>query len=273
MSNEKNTAMVRASAGFEPANLQEATALAKMLSESSLIPNALRNKPGDVFVILVSGHEMGLSPMQAMRGMHVIQGRPVVSADLMVALATRRPDVCRYFRLVTGDATQAIYETHRVGHPEPTRMKFTLDEAKAAKLTGKDTWAQYPAAMLRARCSSALARAVYPDLLFGVYENDEGDDLRKGDRPRAEARRQAIDAQVIEMPAQPAPREDAAPEVVADAPAADPVPDIAARMAAAASIDELQAIANAVPSLPPDKRLELREAYTAAKKRLATVAA
>ncbi len=174
----KETGMVRQPAGFEPANLNEAMTLARTLADSSLIPDALKGKPSDVFVILVSGHELGLSPMQALRGLAVIKGRPCLSADLMVALCNRQPEICKFFRFVQGDDKSATYETHRVGHPQPIQMTFTIDQAKAAGLVSKDIWRAYPAAMLRARAASALARAVYPDLLLGVSETDEADEIR-----------------------------------------------------------------------------------------------
>jgi hypothetical protein len=108
--------------------------------------------------------------MQSLRSIHVIEGKPSCSADLILALCKRRPEVCRYFRLVRSDATVATYETLRDGRPAPTTLSFTIEQAKSASLTGKDNWKKYPEAMLRARCIAALARAVYPDLVLGVYE-------------------------------------------------------------------------------------------------------
>jgi len=52
-------------------------------------------------------------------------------------------------------------------------MSFTIEQAQRAGVTGKDNWKKYPEAMLRARCISALARAVYPDVVLGIYETDE----------------------------------------------------------------------------------------------------
>ncbi len=156
---------------YTPSNMQEAEQLSSRLAQSALLPDGLRGKPGDVLVTLITGHELGLSPMQAIRGLHVVKGRAVMSADLAVALTRRHPS-CRYFRVVSSDDRAAVYETHRDGDPEPTRMAFTMEQARQAGLGG-DNWKKYPAAMLRARCSLALARAVYSDVMLGVYEADE----------------------------------------------------------------------------------------------------
>ena len=158
--------------GFRPSTLTEAMTLASKLAESELLPVPLRRKPADVLVILMKGQELGLSPMQSIGAIHVIQGKAVASADLMVGLVKSRPE-CGYFRMVESTPTSATYETLRQGDPEPTVMAYTMDDARKAKLADKDNWKNHPSAMLRARCSSALARAVYPDLVMGIYTPDE----------------------------------------------------------------------------------------------------
>ena len=167
-----NAIEVHQGSPFEPQNLQQAMELARMLSGSGLLPRALQGKPADTLVIMLKGHELGLSPMQAISGISVIQGKAVVEAATMVGLCLRRRDVCEFFRLVSGDDRIATFETKRI-NSERVTMSFTIDEAKRAGLLGKDNWRNYPAAMLRARASSGLARAVYPDLTAGMYDPDE----------------------------------------------------------------------------------------------------
>lgn len=173
----QSTALVRAptttTAQWDPQTLDEGMRLAEILSRASqVLPVSLRGKPADVLVVLMTGHELGLSPMQSMRSLHVIEGKGVLSSDLLVALAKRSP-ACAYFRLVESTAERAIYETQRHGEPQPTRMDFTLEEAQRAGLGAKDNWKKFPAAMLRARAGAALARAVYPDVVAGIYDPDE----------------------------------------------------------------------------------------------------
>jgi hypothetical protein len=156
---------------YEPRSIQDALWLAKVLVQSRLLPRAV-STPEQAFTIILAGKELGLSAMQSLRAVHVIEGKPTLAADLQVALVKRSP-TCRYFRMVKSDDKAAVYETQRDGDPEPTRLAFTIEEAQRAKLTGKDNWMKYPAAMLRARCASALARIVYPELVMGVYDPDE----------------------------------------------------------------------------------------------------
>jgi hypothetical protein len=159
---------------YEPNSIAEALQLAKVLVDSKLLPRAI-GTPQQAFTVMAAGKELGLTAMQALRSIHVIDGKPSCSADLILALVKKRRDVCRYFRLVTSTDKVATYETLREGDPEATSLSFTIEDAQRAQLTGKTNWKQYPAAMLRARCIAALARAVYPDLVLGVYETDELD--------------------------------------------------------------------------------------------------
>lgn len=159
---------------FEAENFTQLMVMAEQMASAQLLPAALRQKPADLILVMMKGRELGLSPMQSIGGIHIIDGKPTLSADMMVGLV-KRSKACRYFRLVESSAVQAVYETLREGEPAPTRMVFTYKEAQAAGLTGRGPWKAYPAAMLRARCSAALARAVYPDVVGGVYDPDELD--------------------------------------------------------------------------------------------------
>jgi hypothetical protein len=156
---------------FRPSSVSEAVTLADRLATSGLLPESLQKRPADVLVVLMTGHELGLSPMQAIRGIHVIKGRPVMSADLLVALV-RASGRCEYIRPVESNERRAVYETKRRGEA-PVRLEWTMDMAKRAGLAGKDNWQHYSAAMLRARAKADLCRAVYEDVVQGVVSREE----------------------------------------------------------------------------------------------------
>lgn len=159
---------------ISPRNLAEAKELATTLAAARTLPEALQQKPADVMAIVMAGAELGLAPMQSIRALVLIKGKPTLSADAMGALVKSRRDVCTWLRLVESSATIATYETLRNGDPGPTRLSFTIEQARTAGLNG-DNWKRFPDAMLRARALSALCRAVYPDLLLGVYDPEELD--------------------------------------------------------------------------------------------------
>jgi hypothetical protein len=212
--------------------------------------------PDEAFVRIATGMELGLTPMQSLRGVHVINGRPQMSADMMVGVCLSRPEVCEYFQLVESSPERAVYRTKRRGSPEPVTLVFTIEDAKRAGLLGSKTWIAHPAAMLRARCSSQLARAVYPDLVNGLYTEDEMQEIASSS-PAASAAPIVSSVTVVE----PAP------------PAAD-TSAIEAALRAAATLDELKVAAAPIRSLPKGspERSALVAAYNARKLELETPA-
>ena len=124
------------------------------------------------FAVLLKGHELGFTPMAAAGSIAIIKGKVSLSADATIALCKRSP-ACLYLRLVESTEEVATYETQRAGDPSPTALSYTIAQAKTAGLTGSQTWRAHAPAMLRARCGAAIARAVYPDLVAGIYDPDE----------------------------------------------------------------------------------------------------
>jgi hypothetical protein len=168
--------MESALAVLNPAVLEQLDRLSKELAQSNLIPDALKGKPRDVLVTLMTGAELGLGPMQALRSIAVVKGKPALSADLMVSLVKQRKDVCEYLSLTESTDTVATYKAKRVGEPEPTIMSFTMQDAQKAGLNGSGgMYSKYPKAMLRARAASSICRAVFPDLCMGLYDSDSGE--------------------------------------------------------------------------------------------------
>ena len=167
--------------------VSESQALAAILAKSKLIPADLQGKEADVLAIVLTGQEMGLSPMQSLRGIYIVKGRAILAADTMVAMVRRSPE-CAGWQLVELTDQSATYETTRRGDKSPTRMSYTLKEAQAAGLTKNPIWSQHPKTMLRHRAAAMLAREVYPDLVLGLYETGEGDEIQarhEQQQPRA----------------------------------------------------------------------------------------
>lgn len=155
---------------IEISTIDDAERLARIAVASGLTP--LR-RPEEAAVILLTGRELGLAPMQSLRGIHVVQGRPVLSADLMVAIV-RRSGLCASWRTVESTPEVCTIETRREGETDPARKTWTMADAARAGLTAKGgNWKAYPTQMLRHRCAADLAREVYPDVVLGLYDPDE----------------------------------------------------------------------------------------------------
>lgn len=145
--------------------LAERMEYSKALSASDLLPRQYQNKPANVLVALEYGAALGLSPMAAIQGVHVVEGKPTASAQLIGALVRNAGHRLR----VRGDDRNAVAVIVRRDDPDfEFRAEWTMDRAKAAGLTGKGVWKQYPAAMLKARAITEVARDACPEVLSGV---------------------------------------------------------------------------------------------------------
>ena len=151
------------------ATLDDVARVATIAARSGL---ARCSKPEEAAIILMTGMELGLTPMQSLRGIYIVEGRPVLAADTMVAIVTRS-GACRYWRTIETTAERCEIHTQRVDDDTIYRRVWTMDDAKRAGLSGKGTWAKYPTAMLRHRCAADMAREIYPEILLGMYDPDE----------------------------------------------------------------------------------------------------
>lgn len=148
---------------------------AEALSGASLLPAAYRGKPANVLLALEYGAALGIAPMVAIQGIHVIEGKPSASSGLIGALVRKAGHRMR----VTGDDRAARCEITRVDDPDFTFVaEWSMSRAQAAGLTSKQVWKNYPAAMLKARAITECARDACPEALSGVqYTAEElGDD-------------------------------------------------------------------------------------------------
>ena len=73
--------------GLVPQSLADVKTFSDIITRSSLCPDQYRNKPQDVFVAILMGLDLGLSPMQAVQNIAVINGRPCLWGDAMLVFA------------------------------------------------------------------------------------------------------------------------------------------------------------------------------------------
>ncbi len=156
---------------LEPANLPDAWLLAGHLAASRLIPSI--STPEAALAIILTGRELGIPAMAALRGIHIIEGKPSLSAQMLQALVLNSKKA-KFFDIIESTNTRAVYETHRVGSARPMKLDYTIEDAQRQKLIKKDgNWEKIPRTMLRWRVVAELARAVYPDVTMGLYIPEE----------------------------------------------------------------------------------------------------
>jgi hypothetical protein len=190
--------------GFAPATLGEAVQFSEMLASSSMVPKAYQGKPQDILVCVQWGYEMGLAPMQALQNIAVINGKPSVYGDAMMALVQASPvceDVEEYFENEGTTNPIAVCVAKRRGR-KPVVMKFSVEDAKRAGLWGKGgPWTAYPKRMLQMRARGFALRDAFPDVLKGMISAEEAQDYPE-DEKSAPAPRKAP-ANPLDMVAKP----------------------------------------------------------------------
>ncbi len=165
-----------------PRTIDECVSLAERCSKSETLPKELRGKVPETLMTIMAGQELGLAPMTSLRVIHIIDAKPVISADGMVAIVLGSGKAV-YFERVDESDTAVTYETLRVGAAKPRRCTWTMTMAKTAALHLKDNWRGYPRAMLASRAKAELARDVFPDVLAGCYTPEEVESFSVGPRP------------------------------------------------------------------------------------------
>jgi hypothetical protein len=161
-----------------PQSITETKDLAATLAKSALLPADLKNKEADILYTIMTGAELGLAPMQSIRGIAIIKGKPTLYADTMSALVKRRRDVCEYMVVKELTISKCTIETKRVGDPVAQTFTYAIEDAQRSGLAAQDNYKKYGPDMLRARCTSRTCRAVYSDLVLGLYDPEE---LRESD--------------------------------------------------------------------------------------------
>lgn len=160
-----------ASFDLSPRNFDEALRLADYLANSTLVPKDFKGNAGNCLIAIQWGMEVGLKPMQALQNIAVINGRPSLWGDAVIALVRASP-LCEYVT-ETDDGHTATCRVKRRGQPEEVRT-FSMDDAKLAGLSGKDgPWRQYPKRMRQMRARAFACRDVFPDVLKGMPVAEE----------------------------------------------------------------------------------------------------
>jgi len=159
-----------------PTNFRELMEYATQIAKSDLVPKDFRGKPENCLVAIQMGTDVGLRPMQALQNVAVINGRPVMWGDAVLAVVRASPAFDWIDERLSDDGKTAVCTVKRRGE-EPISRSFSMADATTARLAGKDgPWKQYPRRMLQMRARSWALRDAFADLLkgFAIREELEG---------------------------------------------------------------------------------------------------
>lgn len=147
---------------------------AEALAASSLLPKAYQRQPANVLLAVELGQALGIPSIQAINGIHVVEGKPTASADLIASLVRRAGHKLRIAEQGAGDTLSVTATLIRADDPDfAFTATWDMAKAKAAGLVNKGVWKSYPGQMLRARAITEVCRQGASDALYGVIYTPE----------------------------------------------------------------------------------------------------
>ena len=172
---------------LNPTNMTEAMEFSKFLASSTHIPKDFQGNPNNILVAIQWGYEIGLAPMQALQNIAVINGRPSLWGDSMIAVCKAHPDWRGISETYIEEEDKAVCLVKRNVHGEieETRSEFSYKDAQRANLTNKPgPWKNYPKRMLQLRARGFALRDAFPDAIKGLITAEEAQDYPEKKEPR-----------------------------------------------------------------------------------------
>jgi len=140
--------------------------------------------PEEGVIRIQFGAELGMGPARSIGSIMVVNGKPSIYGDDMLALCmeNQRFDHDVFGEWIEGSVEKGDAVAHcrvgRLGRSKPVERTFSAADAKRAKLWGKDgPWTLYPQRMLQMRARAFALRDVFPDILRGMYATEEAGDI------------------------------------------------------------------------------------------------
>lgn len=161
-----------------PQNMDEMARFATMVCKSGMAPKGLET-PEKVAIAVMKGLEVGFTPFQSLADIAVINGRPTIWGDGLIALVRREGHQVHEWLEGEGDAMVASCTVKRADTGEEITRSFSVADAKKASLWGKQgPWQQYPKRMLQMRARGWAVRDGAADAMKGLRVAEEERDHR-----------------------------------------------------------------------------------------------
>lgn len=166
---------------FDPEVRKNVLERCKEVIDSGLAPKWCSDSPGKLMLASIYGFEVGLTFMQSMSGLCVINGLVSMYGDMLMGFCLAQPDREYIEEYVKGELNDRVFGcvAKRIGRKE-VRREFSMSEAKHAKLFQKPgPWSQFPLRMMQMRPRSWALRDTWTDKLRGIQICEEVADFGK----------------------------------------------------------------------------------------------
>ena len=125
--------------------------------------------PDQALALMLVAQAEGRHPATAAQEYNIIQNRPALKADTLLARYQQAGGTVKFEELSEKRCAATF------SHPASGAftIDWTIEMAQRAVLANKDAWKSYPRAMLRARVISEGVRTSFPGVAIGVYTPEE----------------------------------------------------------------------------------------------------
>jgi hypothetical protein len=155
--------------------LPQVVELARAISNTDFVPEALRNNVAATTAAVLYGREVGLPPMTALSNVNVIKGRPGLSAVIMRAQVLAAGHEIRQDESTSALCTMS---GRRRGTDYWQTVTYSIDDARQAGLLQQNkNYEKNPRRMLRARATSELCELMFADVVRGMPSYEELEEL------------------------------------------------------------------------------------------------
>lgn len=179
-----------------PQSMTEAIEFSKIIAASELCPKEYQGKYQSVMIAMMMGAELGITTMQSLQNIAVINGRPSMWGDLVIGLVyaskilasinERDPQEC-------SKKDEGRCEVLRKGQPESVVRTYSYQMAIDAGLIKRARedmpWRTNKGRMLQMRARAWALRDTFPDVLKGLQIREEVDDYPPAPEPISMPRR------------------------------------------------------------------------------------
>jgi hypothetical protein len=236
-----------------PQDIEQAFRIASALAQSGMTPNGFKT-PETCFVAIMAGAELGLPPFQSLQSFAIINNRPTLWGDALMAVVRTNGFKVREWMEGEGDTLTAFCEVTRPDNGDTAEASFSVDDAKTAGLWKKGgPWTSAPKRMLKMRARSFAIRDGAADVLRGFQIREEvedyGDPLPSDNAPKAGTGLLARLETTQTLATEGFGVRNLATEAGEAAPAAEPAPKPKRRTNKAIADEALAAIAEAEPEI------------------------
>lgn len=154
--------------------LSEVLEWSKAMSTGDMLPRQYRGNPANLMFACEYADALGIPRINALTSIHVIDGKPTASAELIASLVRKAGHKLR----IDVNKVEVYVDVTiiRADDPEYIPSPIRWDEAearKAGKWGSRGPWTNYPMAMLRSRAITEAARTWASDALYGVIYTAE----------------------------------------------------------------------------------------------------